>query len=138
MNTINWAMALDLGVGIGVFLAGLGILVVLVRLGHLFARLEKTLDEMDRQIATISVPVTDTLGHVEGIAGTADVTIAKLATVVGKLEVVASGVAKTSDLAQHAVGPTLINLAATLNGVSAGLRKLVGAGNGAASHAERE
>lgn len=131
-------MILDIGVGLGCLLAGVGVLVAFSRLGHLFGRLEGTLDEIDRQVATISVPVTDTLSHIEGMAGTADVTIAKVATIVASLESVAAGVAKTSNLAQHAVAPTLINFAATLTGISAGLRKLLGANNTASVHKETE
>ena len=134
---VNGALFLDIGVGLGCLLAGIGVLAALSRLGHLFGRFERTLDEIDHQVATIAVPVTDTLSHVEGIAGTADATIAKVAGVVASLESVASGVAKTSNLAQHAVTPTLVNLAATLTGISAGLRKLV-AHNNSSQHKETD
>lgn len=135
---VNGALILDVGVGLGCLLAGVGVLVAFTRLGRLCTRVERTLDEVDRQVATISVPVTDTLSHIEGIAGTADATIAKVATIVQSVETVANSVAKTSNLAQHAVAPTLVNLAATLTGISAGLRKLVGTNNSSTHHSETE
>ena len=138
MNAVSGALVLDFGVGLGALLVGIGVFIALARLGGLFSRVEKTLDEVDRQIATLAVPVTDTLGHVEGIAGTADATIARLAAVVGSLEAVAGGVAKTTTLAQHALAPSLVNLAATVSGISAGLRKLVGANTNSTSYTKPE
>jgi ABC-type transporter Mla subunit MlaD len=91
----------------------------------LLHRFNKTLDEVDRQIAALSAPVAETLGHVGGIADTADSTVARLSAVVGSLESVAGGVAKTSDLANRAVTPAIVNVGATLTGVTAAVRRLV-------------
>jgi hypothetical protein len=44
---------------------------------------------------------------------------------VGSLESVAGGVAKTSDLASRAVAPAIVNVGATLTGVTAAVRRLV-------------
>ena len=70
-------------------------------------------------------PVAETLAHVGGIADTADATVARLSGVVGSLETVASNVVKTSDLANRAVAPAIVNVGATLTGVTAGLRRLI-------------
>lgn len=121
----NWAIVLDIGVGVGVLLMGIGIFVVCSSLAKVFTRLNGTLDEVDRQISTISVPVVTTLEHVGGIADTADATVARLGAVVGTLEGVAGGVGNTAKLATEAVTPALVNLGATLSGVTAGLRRLV-------------
>ena len=122
----NWAIIIDVGVGVGVLLMGIGVFTVCSALARTFARLNGTLDEVDRQISALSVPVVATLGHVNGIADTADATVARLGAVVGTLEGVAGGVGNTAKLATDAVTPALVNLGATLSGITAGLRRLVG------------
>jgi len=47
-------MALYLGVGVGAFALGLGVFIACLRLGALFGRLGKTLDEVDQQIGVMS------------------------------------------------------------------------------------
>ena len=111
--------------GVGVLLIGIGILVVCSAIAGTLKRVNTTLDEVDRQVAALSAPVVETLGHVGGIADTADVTIARLGAVVGTLETVAGGVVKTSGLASDAVNPALINIGATLTGLTAGIRHFV-------------
>jgi len=123
---IDWPhLAFSVGAGIGVLLIGIGILVACSALAGFLHRINKTLDEVDRQIAALSAPVAETLGHVGGIADTADSTVARLSAVVGSLESVAGGVAKTSDLASRAVAPAIVNVGATLTGVTAAVRRLV-------------
>ena len=121
----QWAIVLDIGVGVGVLLIGIGIFIVCSALAKVFTRLNGTLDEVDRQISAISVPVIATLGHVGGIADTADATVARLGAVVGTLEGVAGTVGNTAKLATEAVTPGLVNVGATLSGITAGLRRLV-------------
>jgi uncharacterized protein YoxC len=122
----NWAIILDIGVGVGVLLIGIGVFVMCSALAKVFTRLNGTLDEVDRQIGALSVPVVATLSHVNGIADTADATVAKLSAVVDTLEGVAGGVGNTAKLATEAVTPALVNVGATLSGITAGLRRLVG------------
>ena len=129
----DWAIVLDIGVGIGVLLIGVGILIVCTSLARLLRRVNGTLDEIDRQIAALSTPVVETLGHVGGIADTADTTVARLGAVVGTLEGVAGGVGKTANLANEALTPALVNIGATLTGITAGLRRLVSGRNSAAA-----
>ena len=126
----------DVFIGLGVFAAGIGVFIVCRSLANLFARVNGTLDEVDRQIAAVSAPVVETLGHVGGIADTADATVARLGAVVGTLEGVASGVGSTARLASDAVGPALVNVGATLSGVTAGLRRLISGKRGRATAAE--
>ncbi|HXF34605.1 MAG TPA: hypothetical protein VN603_08540 [Candidatus Acidoferrales bacterium] len=125
MNGFDWGIVLDAGVGLGVFLIGLGSLIVCSALSRTLGRLNETLDEVDRQLASVSEPVTRTLGHIDGIANTADVTIARLQGVVGQLETVASGAGKVTSLAVEAVSPAIVNMGATLAGISVGIRRLV-------------
>jgi ABC-type transporter Mla subunit MlaD len=115
----------SVGAGLGVLLIGIGILVVCSAIAGTLKRLNTTLDEVDRQVAALSAPVAATLGHVGGIADTADATIARLSAVVGSLETVASGVVKTSGLANEAVSPAIVNVGVTLTGLTAGVRSFV-------------
>jgi uncharacterized protein YoxC len=121
----DWAVGLDVGVGVGVLLCGISLFVVCLALAKVVTRLNGTLDEVDRQIAALSTPVIRTLDHVGGIADTADATVARLGAVVGTLETVAAAVGKTARLASDALAPALVNAGAALTGISAGLRKLV-------------
>ena len=134
MSSISdWSpLILAVGVGVGVLLMGIGILVACTRLGALLTRATKTLDEVDGQISALSAPLAETLAHVGGIADTADTTLAKLVVTVESLETVAANVNKTSTLAQQAIAPSLVNVGATLAGVTAGLRRLVTGSDGAA------
>lgn len=136
-TSTDWPhLIFSVGAGLGVLLIGIGILVVCSAIAGTLRRLNTTLDEVDRQVAALSAPVAETLGHVGGIADTADATIARLSTVVASLEVVASGVVKTSGLANEAVTPAIVNVGATLTGLTAGLRSFVngktGSGTGLA------
>jgi uncharacterized protein YoxC len=123
---IDWPhLVFSVGAGLGVLLIGIGVLVLCSGIAGVLRRLNGTLDEIDKQIGALGAPVADTLGHVGGIADTADATVARLGEVVGSLEVVAAQVVKTSDLAGRAVAPAIVNVGATLTGISAGVRRLL-------------
>ena len=122
----DWShLFFSVAAGLGVLLIGIGVLVVCSAVAGTLGRLNTTLDEVDRQIAALAAPVAETLGHVGGIADTADLTIARLGAVVGTLETVAGGVVKTSGLANDAVSQAIVNIGATLTGLTAGLRSFV-------------
>jgi ABC-type transporter Mla subunit MlaD len=118
-------LILDVGVGAGVLLMGIGIFIAMLALAKTFGRLNVTLDEVDRQLEGLGKPVSATLEHVGGIADTADQTIARLSGVVKSLEDVAGSVSRTAALTKDALSPAIVNVGATLSGVSAGLRRLV-------------
>jgi hypothetical protein len=125
-SEIDWPhLVFSVGAGLGVLLIGIGVLVFCSGIANFLRRLNGTLDEVDKQIAALSAPVAETLSHVGGIADTADATVARLSGVVGSLETVASTVVKTSDFANRAVTPAIVNVGATLTGITAGLRRLV-------------
>ncbi len=125
-SEIDWPhLVFSVGAGLGVLFIGIGILVVCSAIANVLRRLNGTLDEVDKQIGALGAPVAETLSHVGGIADTADSTVARLGELVGSLEVVAAQVVKTSDLAGRAVSPAIINVGATLTGISAGLRRLL-------------
>ena len=121
----DWAIVLDVGVGVGVLLCGISLFVVCLALAKVVTRLNGTLDEVDQQIAALSAPVVKTLDHIGGIADSADATVARLGAVVGTLETVAAAVGKTAQLGSDALAPALVNVGAAVTGISAGLRKLV-------------
>jgi ABC-type transporter Mla subunit MlaD len=121
----DWSIVLDVGVGVGVFLAGCGMFWAMLALARTLRRLDKTLDGVDEQVAALGKPVSDTLAHVGGIADTADQTIARLSGIVDSLEQVAGSVADGAKLTKDALSPAVINVGATLGGISAALRRLV-------------
>jgi len=98
-------------VGIGALLAGTGIFVGMLALAKTLARLRITLDGVDRQVESIGTPVTDTLFRIDGVARS--------------VEDAVGSIARTADLARGAVVPAIVNVGATLTGISAGLRRLV-------------
>ena len=118
---MDWSIVLDVGVGIGVLLMGIGIFVAMLALSRTCARLNQTLDEVDRQMAGLGKPVGETLEHVGGIADTADQTLARLSGVVTSLENIAGSVSDTAALTKDAVSPAIVNVGATITGVR-GLR----------------
>ena len=125
---INGALILDILAGIGILLIGLGVFIVCSALARVLARVNGTLDEVDKQIGAVSAPVVETLGHVGGIADTADATVARLGVVVGTLGTIAGAAGRVSQLATDAVTPSVVNIGATLTGITAALRRLVGGG----------
>lgn len=125
---MDWSAFLDVLVGVGVFLAGLGVFVAMVALGRVLRRLNRTLDGIDEQVAALGKPVSETLAHVGGIADTADQTVARLSGIVNSLEQIAASLAQTAKLTQEAVSPAIVNVGATIGGISSGLRRLIRGG----------
>lgn len=121
----DWAVVLDVGVGVGVFLVGIGFFWAMMAVARTLRRLDKTLDGIDEQVAALGKPVSETLAHVGGIADTADQTIARLSGVVSALEQTAGTLSHTAKLTGEALSPAIVNVGATLGGISAGLRRLV-------------
>jgi uncharacterized protein YoxC len=111
LNETYGGLVLDVLGGIGALLVGIGIFIAAVALAKTMARLRTTLDEVDRQLENIGPPMTNTLTHVD--------------TVTRSLEETAGTLSRTADLTRSAVSPALVNLGATLSGVTAGLRRLV-------------
>lgn len=94
----------SVGIGIGALLIGSAILIVCIALTKVLSRLGKTLDEVDRQIAALGVPVATTLTHVGGIANTADSTLARAGLAVSQLETVAAKATSIANQVAEAVG----------------------------------
>ena len=110
-STQYGSLTLDVLVGVGALLAGLGIFVGMLALAKTLARLRATLDGVDRQLDSIATPVSNTLAHVEEVTKS--------------LEDSAGALSRTADLTRSAVSPAIVNLGATLGGITAGLRRLI-------------
>jgi uncharacterized protein YoxC len=122
----DWGVIfMDVAFGAGVLLAGAGFMIAMLAIARTLARVNLTLDEVDRQIVGLGAPVAETLNHVESIAGTAEETLEKLGKAVASIEGVACTVSSTTTLTKDAIAPAIVNLGATLTGLSAGLRRLV-------------
>jgi uncharacterized protein YoxC len=116
---------MNIGIGIGVFLVGVGALVAGIALARTLGRVNVTLDVVDEQMQSLGKPIGETLDHVGGIADTADQTLARLRGVVEAVEGVADSVSDTAELAKGALAPAIENVGATIAGISAGLRRIV-------------
>ena len=131
----DWSAFLDVAGGVGAFLLGLGVFIAMMALARTLRRLEKTLDGLDEQVAALGKPVSDTLVHVGGIADTADQTIARLSGVVASLEQISTSLSNTAKLMHDALSPAIVNVGATVGGISAGLRRLVRGDKGTGENA---
>jgi uncharacterized protein YoxC len=118
-------LVLDVLAGVGALLVGLGVLIGMLALAKTLRRVNVTLDGVDQQLETLGRPVAKTLGHIDGIADTADQTLSRLGGVVQSLEDVAGSVSQTAALAKNALAPAIVNVGATVTGISSGLRRLV-------------
>ena len=122
MTTADW---MDIGIGVGVLLVGIGALIGGIALARTLGRINVTLDVVDEQMQSLGKPIGETLDHVGGIADTADQTLARLRGVVEAVEGVADSVSDTAELAKGALAPAIENVGATIAGISAGLRRIV-------------
>ncbi len=121
-TTADW---MNIGIGIGVLLIGVGALVAGIALARTLGRVNVTLDVVDEQMQSLGKPIGETLDHLGGIADTADQTLARLRGVVEAVEGVADSVSDTAELAKGALAPAIENVGATIAGISAGLRRIV-------------
>lgn len=122
MNTADW---MNIGIGVGVFLVGIAALVAGIAHARTLGRVNVTLDVVDEQLQSLGKPIGATLERVGGIADTADQTLARLRGVVEAVEGVADSVSDTAELAKGALAPAIVNVGATITGISAGLRRIV-------------
>lgn len=104
-------LILDVFVGVGVLLVGIGVFIGMLSLSKIERRLKTTLDHVDLQLENVSTPLRSSLAHVDGVTKS--------------LEETAGSLSSTADLAKSAVVPAIVNVGATLSGITAGLRRLV-------------
>ena len=120
MSSESGVLVLDILVGVGALLVGVGVLIGMLALAKTLQRLNVTLDGVDRQLELLGEPVAKTLGHVDARARNQ-----RLGGVADALEGVAGSVSQTAALAKDAVSPAIVNVGATITGISSGLRRLV-------------
>lgn len=112
MSNTEWGpLVLEVLAGVGALLVGIGVFVAATALAKTLERVRTTLDGVDRQMENIGTPATSTLAHIDEVTRS--------------LEETASTLAQTADLTKSAVVPAIVNVGATLGGVTAGLRRLV-------------
>ena len=116
VSAFDWSIVLDVGVGLGVLLLGVGVFIAGIALARTLGRVDQTLNVIDGQIENLGRPIGETLDHVGGIADTAHQTLARLGGVVGSLEGVAASVSETADLVKGALAPAIVNIGATISG----------------------
>ncbi len=105
------SLILDVLGGIAALLVGLGAFLGGLALAKTLARLRETLDRLDSQLDAVGTPARSALGHVDGVTQS--------------LEHTAGTISRTVDLTRSALVPSIVNVGATLGGVTAGLRRLV-------------
>ncbi len=110
-STEYGVLVLDVLGGVGALLIGMGVFIAMLALAKTLARLRTTLDGVDRQLENIGTPVTSTLSHVDEVTNS--------------LQNTAGSLARTADLTKSAVEPAIINVGATLSGVTAAARRLI-------------
>ncbi len=110
-STEYGGLILDVLAGIGVLLIGIGVLVGMLALAKTLARVRATLDGVDRQVESIGPPVATALSNVDGVTKSFQQT--------------AGSLSRTAALTKSAIAPTIVNVGATMGGVTAGLRRLL-------------
>jgi hypothetical protein len=112
LSSTEWGpLSLDLLAGAGALLVGIGVLVASLAFAKTLARARTTLDGLDRQLENIGTPMTSAVSHVDEVTKS--------------LQATAGTLSQTADLTKSAVTPAIINVGATLDGVTTCLRRLV-------------
>ncbi|MDQ6766726.1 MAG: DUF948 domain-containing protein [Candidatus Eremiobacteraeota bacterium] len=109
---------------------GAAALIVAISLGYLCLRTGKVLDRTQESLGRVDdlldglqVPVTQTLQHVGGVAGTVDSMVSRIDRLTQSLEKGATGIAKAADVAQSAVSPTVANVVGIIAGITQGAQQ---------------
>lgn len=117
---------------------------VFVRTGKVLDRTQETMVKVEHALDELQAPVTQTLEHVGGVAGSVDEMVSRIDRLTQALEKGASGIAKAADKAQSAVSPTVANVVGIVAGISQGAQQFFRSrrGNGTSPesglHNERE
>jgi uncharacterized protein YoxC len=104
-------LILDVLGGVGALLIGIGVLIGSLAIARELTHFRATLKQMVDEIDQIREPVTNTLAQVDKLVKSAQGTV--------------DSVSQTADLTKTAVTPAIVNVGATVSGLSAGLRRLV-------------
>ena len=112
-----------LAFGIAALIAAGGLAYLCVRVGSLVNEGQATMERVERLMDGLQTPVTQTLEHVNGVAGNVDAMVGRVDRVTQTIEKGASGFAKAADKAQSAVSPTVANVVGLVAGISQGAQQ---------------
>jgi len=124
-----------LALGIAALIAAGGLAYLCVRVGRFVDLRQPTMERVERLLDGLQAPVTQTLEHVNGVAGNLDAMVGRVDRVTQSIEKGASGLAKAADKAQSAVSPTVANVVGLVAGISQGAQQFFRTrrGNGASA-----
>jgi uncharacterized protein YoxC len=110
-----------------------GLAFLCVRVGRFVDGRQATMERVERLLDGLQAPVTQTLDHVNGVAGNIDTMVGRVDRLTQSIEKGASGLAKAADRAQSAVSPTVANVVGLAAGISQGAQQFFRTrrGNGA-------
>jgi methyl-accepting chemotaxis protein len=111
-----------IAIGVACLVVAGGLVPVFVALARLFTRADGTLAKVERQLDEAKAPLSKTLHHVSGIAGSIDDIASRIDHTAEAADRTASAVARAAESAQAAVTPTLANLVGIVAGVSQGAK----------------
>jgi len=122
-----------LAIGIASLVVAIGLAFVCLRLGKVFDRTQETMVKVEHLLDSLEAPITTTLDHVGGVAGSVDSMVTRVDHLTEALERVTNTIAKAADAAQAAVTPAVANVVGVVAGVSRGAQAFFRSrhGNGA-------
>jgi len=137
MNTQDFMW---LAFGAAALIIAIGLAYLFVRLATFVAGREKTMEKVELLLDGLQAPVTQTLDHVNGVAGNLDTMVGRVDRLTQSLEKGASGIAKAADKAQSAVSPTVANVVGIVAGISQGAQQFFRTrrGNGSSQDHDQE
>ena len=111
-----------IAIGVASLIVAAGILIACLRLAAVLGHADRSLDGVDKQLASAEPSLAKTLEHVSGVAKSLDGILGRVEHVMRAAEKTVGAVAKSADAAQAAASPTIANLVAVVAGVSEGAR----------------
>jgi len=111
-----------LALGVACLIVAVAVAFVCARLGKVLDRSVATLDKIEQQLDLAQAPVTDMLTHLGGVSGNVDSMVGRVNRVTEVAETAARAVGKTAEAAQHALTPTVVNVAGIVAGVAQGAK----------------
>jgi len=111
-----------LAIGIACLIVAIGAGFVCWRLGQVLRNAEGTLGKVESQLDALQRPITETVGHVGGVAASVDAMVGRVSRITEAAEKATDAIAKSADAAQAKISPALLNFVSVLAGVSKGAK----------------
>jgi len=115
MSSIDF---LWLALGAAALIIALSLAYFLVRVTRVVDHGDQTMEKVGRVLDGLQAPVTQTLEHVNGVAGNIDAMVGRVDRLTQSLEKGATGIARAADKAQSAVSPTVANVVGIVAGIA--------------------